>query len=134
MRIFKWLLAAYAVVTLMIYGAYAQSVGNPTQEELIGWLNNVWVLYGLMILGSVISGLKQIKVAQMEGSGVTAGGHFSHWSDAVIVLGSNTLSFIALIYADQLNFVSAVSVGFVLNELVDLNPASSRSNALMLKE
>jgi hypothetical protein len=125
----KTLIAIFAA--LLVVSAFAQSLSNPTQEEMITWLSNPWVLYGLMILGSVISGLKQVKLAQMEGSGITVKSHFARLADFFVVWGTNTLSFIALIYSGQLNFVSAVTVGFALNELIDLNPASSRSNALM---
>lgn len=128
-------LLLFAIVALVTVPLWAQSLGNPTPEEMTAWLSNPWVLYGLMILGSIVSGLKQVKLAKMDGGTTTNGSYFtSHWMDVLIVLGSNTLAFIALIYGGQLNFVSAVSVGFALNELVDLNPASSRSSSLVKKE
>lgn len=129
-------LSATLGLLLGVWGiVFAQGVANPTPAEMTAWLGNLWVLYGLMVLGSVISGLKQVKLAQMDGNVATNSAYFtSHWMDVIIVLGSNTLAFVALIYGGQLNFVSAVSVGFALNELVDLNPASNRSASLVKKE
>ena len=52
-----------------------------------------------------------------------------------IVLGiTNTIAFATLVTLDQLNCAGAVGIGFAINELIDLDPTSSRSNALTKKE
>lgn len=129
----KFLSTVLAFGLLVSVAAFAQTLANPTQEEMLGVLNNVWVLYGLMILGTLASQLKQANVAQQEGSDITTLAHVFRLREWIVLGITNTLSFAGLIYMDQLSFVSAVSIGFVLNELVDLDPTSSRSNALTTK-
>lgn len=111
--------------------ALAQTLANPTQAEMMSVLGNVWVLYALMMLGTLASQLKQANVARQSGSDVSNMDHVMRLREWVVLFITNSLSFAALIHMGQLSFVSAVSVGFVLNELTDLDPTSSRSNALM---
>lgn len=116
------------VLAFVASSVLAQSVGNPTREEMVTVLNNVWVLYALMLLGTLGSMLKQVGVAKQEGSTASVADHVLRLKEGAYVWIANTLAFAALIYGDQLNFASAVGIGFALNELVDLDPTSSRSN------
>lgn len=136
----KKIAALLFLVPLFAFAQKSQYI-NPTQEDLLTLLSNVWVLYALMLLGTLASQMKQVNVAQQSGSAVTYMGHMFRLREWIVLFITNTLSFAALIYSDQLNFASAVAVGFALNELVDLDPTSSRSsgaqvvtNAMQLKE
>lgn len=119
------------IVMLIPMWAIAQNLANPTQEELLVVLENVWVLYAMMLMGTLASQLKQVNVAQQNGATVTYTSQIFRLREWIVLFITNTLSFVALIYSGQLNFVSAVAVGFALNELVDLDPTSSRSTSVV---
>ena len=124
---------AVAWVLCYVFPVFGQEAGADT-TQIQSWLSNPWILYGFMILGSAISMLKQFSTAVMEGSTVTVGNYLSHIQEILITLGTNTIAFFALADGGSLNFLSAVSIGYALNSLADLNPAGSRSTALMAKE
>jgi len=111
----------------MVSGAvWAQA--DPVSAE---FLKNPWVLYGLMIAGSVVSLLKQWGAAAMDGSKATFGGLLVHWQETLTTLFGNTIAFFMLVDSGNLNFISAISIGYAINSLADLNPAGSRSTALL---
>ncbi len=121
------LIASWFVV--QTWPAYAQSVPT-TAEEMKTLLANPWVLFGFMIFGTILSMLKQWKQANMDGSTVTMGTYLSHVQELLIAVGGNVIAFFLLVDSGNLNFVSAVSIGYVLNSVADLNPAGTRSTAL----
>jgi len=122
-----FVLAVCAAVLLIAPMVFAR---GPSQEELRGWLDSPVVLYVLMLLGSLASALKQWSVARMSGSKLTLTTYMSYLQEGVTTIIVNTLSFAALIYADQLNFVSAIGIGYMTNSLSDLLPTGTRSDAV----
>lgn len=117
---------------LMTWPVHAQGLPNTTAGIQV-LLMNPWVLFGLMIFGTVLSMLKQWKQAQMDGSSVALGTYLSHVQELLIAIGGNVIAFFLLVDSGNLNFVSAVSIGYVLNSVADLNPAGTRSTALTIK-
>jgi hypothetical protein len=131
-RILSALLVALILVSVA-FPSLAQVPG--TTEELQTWLTNPWVLFGLMIFGSVISAVKQWSVAKMDGTavGVGLGAYLSHLQELFITLGGNAIAFFALVDSGNLNFVAAVSIGYVINSAADLSPLGQRSSSLTQK-
>lgn len=114
---------------LQAWPVHAQ--GMPTTTEGIqAMLMNPWVLFGLMIFGTILSMLKQWKQAQMDGSTTTLATYLAHVQELLIAIGGNAIAFFLLVDSGNLNFVSAISIGYVLNSVADLNPAGSRSTSL----
>jgi hypothetical protein len=115
------------VATLLVVSVMFPSLAQvpQTTEELQGMLTNPWVLFGLMVFGSVISAMKQWGVAKMDGAavGVGLGAYLAHAQELFITLGDS----------GNLNFISAVSIGYVINSVADLNPLSTRSTSLTQK-
>lgn len=126
-RVAIFVLTVCMAVLLIAPLVFAQ---GPSQEELRGWLDSPVVLYVLMLLGSLASALKQWSVARMSGSKLSIGNYLSYLQEGVTTIIVNTLSFAALIYADQLNFVSAIGIGYMTNSLSDLLPTGTRSDAV----
>lgn len=126
-RNFLFFIAGVILVVFLSGFAFAQ---GPSQEELRGWLDSPVVLYVLMLLGSLASALKQWSVARMSGSTLSLATYMSYLQEGVTTIIVNTLSFAALIYADQLNFVSAIGIGYMTNSLSDLLPTGTRSDAV----
>lgn len=116
------LLVAFIVTTLQ---AFAQDT-----THLQDMLKNPWILFGFMIFGSVISMAKQWGQAKMDGSAVTVATYLSHVQEILTTLGTNTLAFFLLVDSGNLNYVSAVSIGYALNSISDLNPLGGRSTTL----
>lgn len=128
------ILLALVVAWLMFQAWPAHAQGMPTTTEGIKQLlTNPWVLFVFMIFGTILSMLKQWKQGQMDGSTTTLATYLSHIQELVIAIGGNGIAFFLLIDSGNLNFVSAVSIGYVLNSVADLNPAGSRSTSLTLK-
>lgn len=121
------LLVTMIVVTLLQATAQAQP---QTTEDIQTMLTNPWVLFGLMIFGSVLSAVKQWGVAKMDGTTTTLGTYLGHLQELFITLGGNTIAFFALVDSGNLNFLSAVSIGYVINSAADLNPLGARSTSL----
>jgi len=120
------------VATWFLFQAWpaaAQSLPSTT-EGIQQLLMNPWVLFVLMIFGTILSMLKQWKQAQMDGSTATLGTYLSHIQELLIAVGGNMIAFFLLVDSGNLNFVSAVSIGYVLNSVADLNPAGTRSTIL----
>jgi len=105
-------------------------MAQPTDEQMKVWLDNPIVLYVFMVLGSIVSGLKQWGVAKMEGSQTTIATYLSHIQEIVTTLFMNTIAFFSLVNSGTLNFVSATLIGFAANSLSDLNPMGARSTTL----
>jgi hypothetical protein len=119
------------MVTLIVLPVYAQ---GPTTEQIQAWLMRPAVLYVLMLLGSIVSMVKQWGVSKMSGGSTTIAQYASHGQELITTLFGNSVAFAGLIMTDSLNFVSALSIGYVISSLSDLNPAGSRSTALESKK
>lgn len=103
-------------------------------ESLQLMLMNPWVLFGFMIFGSILSMVKQWGQAKMDGSVVTVSTYVSHLQELFTTLGGNAIAFFLLVDSGNLNYVSAVSIGYVLNSAADLNPLGGRSTTLAGKK
>lgn len=124
-------LAALVAAWFILQAWPVKAQGLPgTTEGIQAMLMNPWVLFLFMVFGTILSMLKQWKQAQMDGSMVTMATYLSHVQELVIALGGNGIAFFLLIDSGNLNFVSAVSIGYVLNSVADLNPQGSRSTVL----
>jgi hypothetical protein len=121
---------AIIVASIFVAPIFAQQVPQTT-EEIQTWLTNPWVLFGLMIFGSILSATKQLSVAKMEGSAATIGAYLGHFQELFIMLGGNTIAFFMLVDGGNLNFVSAVSIGYAINSVADMNPFSDRSSTII---
>ena len=118
------------VLVLITVGFQALAQSDPTGDIKTA-LTNPWVLYGLMLVGSLVSMLKQWGVSKMdEGPSPGIGAYLMHWQETVTTLFGNTVAFLLLIDSGNLNFVSAISIGYAINSLSDVNPMGSRSTSL----
>lgn len=132
MKVFKFVIAmvlmvwvALAVVPLL---AWAQ---GPSESQIKAWLTSPTVLYIFMLVGSLVSMLKQWSVAKMDGASTTLVDYLKHWQEVVVTFFGNTVAFVGLIETDSLNFVSALSIGYVISSASDLLPSGSRSTSLI---
>ncbi len=98
-----------------------------TPDELKSLLSTPLALFVVMLLGSLASVLKQIADAKKNGSEVTIGSYLSHLHETVSALILNVLGFLTLVVTDQLNFASALGVGFASNSAADLIRTGGRS-------
>jgi hypothetical protein len=124
-------LVSVLFVCLVLYAlAIAVPAVAQTNEQMKGWLDNPIVLFVLMLLGSIISGLKQWGVAKMEGSETTIKTYLSHGQEILTTLAINSYAFLSLVHSGTLNFMSATLIGFAANSVSDLNPFGARSTTL----
>lgn len=123
----RFMFASLIFIAMVVWTlqAFAQD-----ETQMQDWLKNPWVLFGFMIFGTILSMVKQWKQAQMDGSSATLGTYLSHLQELFIAIGGNILAFFLLVDSGNLNFVSAVSIGYVLNSVADLNPLGGRSTSL----
>lgn len=103
---------------------------GPSVETIKMWINSPVILFLLMLVGSTISMVRQWGTGQMDGSSVTFWSYTKHLPELVTTFFSNTIAFALLIQNDALNFIAAVSIGYVLNDLSDLNPKGTRSSSM----
>jgi hypothetical protein len=116
----------FLAMVLLAGGVLAQDQTG----EIKSALANPYVLYALMIAGSVVSLIKQWGAAKMDGATATIGGLLGHWQETLTTLFGNSIAFFLLIDTGTLNFISAVSIGYAINSLADLNPVGTRSTVL----
>lgn len=101
-----------------------------TAEALKTILQTPALLLILMLAASVSNGLKQLNTNSAAGGSMTCIEYFfKHWPDTLNMVLTNCLCFAVLILTDQLNFASALGVGYGANSIVDMLPGS-RSNSL----
>ncbi len=93
-----------------------------TDSALKTILSSPFALLLLMLLGSAANGLKQLGVVKQTGTPMTLVKYLSYWPDTLGVLIGNLLAFAILIVMNQLNIVTALSVGYGVNSVVDLLP------------
>lgn len=98
-----------------------------TPDELKTLLSTPVALFVVMLLGSLASVLKQIGDAKKNGSEVTIGSYLAHLPETASALILNVLGFLTLVVTDQLNFASALGVGFASNSAADLIRTGGRS-------
>lgn len=103
-----------------------------TADELKIVLSTPAALFVLMLLASFSSSVKQIVSARRAGVTVTCAEYWAHWPETAAALIANVIGFALLILTDQLNFASALGIGYGANSVVDLLRAGGRSNSLIL--
>jgi hypothetical protein len=101
-----------------------------TSEELKALLETPAALFVVMILGSIASMLKQLRDAKVNGGGMSFTGYLAKWPETLATLIGNCLAFALLIVTDQLNFGSALGVGYIANSASDLLRGGGRSRDL----
>jgi len=102
---------------------------NPTLAQLQSYLASPAALFLMMLLASFGNGMKQLVVVRQTSTAMTCWQYWTYLPESLTVLVGNILAFAFLIMTDQLNFVSAISVGYNVNSLADLIP-KGRSYAL----
>lgn len=102
-----------------------------TTEQLQQLLGTPLALLGLMYLASISSGLKQILAARKDGSTVSCHDYFvRYWPETVAMVLANLIAFVVLVLTDQLNYASALGIGYGANSVADLLRSGGRSSAL----
>lgn len=86
-------------------------------------------LFALMMAASLLNGLQQLGVVAQTGKPMSVGSYLSYWPETLTVFIGNAIGFVVLVLMDQLNFASALGIGYGLNSVTDLLPGK-RSIAL----
>ncbi len=131
------LAVAFMFVALFFVAAEPQAAvaqGLLTAEQLKDLLQTPRYLFFLMLLASFGNMLKQKGDANRNGNTVTLAQYLGHWPETFAVLIANVIAFVALIMTDQLNFASALGVGYGVNSLADLMRPGGRSASLQTVE
>jgi hypothetical protein len=98
-------------------------------EALKALLSTPIALFAIMLFGSLISMVMQLRDARKNGATISFGDFFLT-IETVITLGTNVLAFGGLIMTDTLNWTGALGIGYALNHLSDLSPGG-RSAAVV---
>lgn len=101
-----------------------------TDSTLKILLSSPGALFVLMTLASFTNGLKQLAVLKQTGTPISFGRYLSYWPETTGMMIANVIAFAVLVLTDQLNFASALAVGYGTNSLVDLLPGK---RSLVLK-
>lgn len=96
--------------------------GTWTRDGLKAALDTPLVLLGVMLLASLINGVKQLRTAKQAGGDMKLGEYLSYLPDTTATVLGNVLAFAGLILIDQLNFASALGIGYGVNSITDLLP------------
>lgn len=101
-----------------------------TVESVKTFLSSPGALFVMMILASVANGSKQLAVIRQTGQPISSIDYWAHLPETLATFFSNVMAFSLLLMTDQLNFASALSVGYGLNSLSDLLTKGGRSYTL----
>jgi len=86
-------------------------------------LSSPLALLALMMLASVSNGVKQLAVIRQTGYPMScAQYYFRYMPETWGMIIGNMICFSVLVLTDQLNFASALGVGYGVNSIVDLLP------------
>src|SRR5437868_3447681 len=96
-------------------------------EELKSILSTPISLFILMLLGSLASMLKQISDARKNDSQISVSGYLTKLPETIATLLGNIFAFIGLLMVDQLNYASALGIGYMVNSGADLVRTGGRS-------
>lgn len=103
-----------------------------TAEELKALLSTPAALFLVMLLGSLASMLKQVSDAKKNGATTTSlSSYLAHWPETLGTVITNALGFLTLVVTDQLNFASALGIGYAANSAADLLRSGGRSASLV---
>lgn len=137
-RILLLLLLAALLVALSPFIVHAADLAEKlvqpqgadwSQNGLKALLSTPLALLVVMLIASTVNGIKQLNTAKKSGSDMTFATYLSYMPDTAATLLGNVIAFAALILSDQLNFASALGIGYGINSLTDLLPGK-RSDAL----
>lgn len=103
-------------------------------EELKILLSTPAALFLVMLLGSLASMLKQLSDARKNGSSASLGSYLAHLPETAGTIITNALGFLTLVVTDQLNFASALGIGYAANSAADLLRTGGRSASLANKQ
>lgn len=127
--------AIAALLPFVIHAAdLAQKLVEPqgtdwSQNGLKALLSTPIALLVVMLIASTVNALKQLNTAKKSGSDMTLTTYLGYLPDTAATLLGNVIAFAALILSDQLNFASALGIGYGINSLTDLLPGK-RADAL----
>ncbi|MDP9089186.1 MAG: hypothetical protein M3O26_10665 [Pseudomonadota bacterium] len=93
-----------------------------SESALKLFLSSPAALFILMMLASLSNGMKQLMVLRQTGTPMSFGAYLKYWPETTAMIIANMIAFAALVMWDQLNFASALGVGYGTNSLVDLLP------------
>ena len=102
-------------------------------EALKHLLGQPAALFGVMLLASLLNGMKQIKQARDAGGDVTLKAYLRFWPETVGAVAGNVIAFLVLVVSDQLNFASALGIGYGVNSAADFLRPGGRSDAVANK-
>ena len=119
-----------ALVAVLIWSVAIAA--DPTAEQWKATLQTPVALFAIMLLASLGSAFAQIvKAARAGQQGASLGVYFGkYWPETLIMLGLNAGAFATLLMSDQLNFGSAIGIGYASNSLADVFRADGRSAEL----
>ncbi len=100
-----------------------------TQEQLKLVLSTPLALFALMVIASMSNGIKQLTVIRQTGKPMSYLSYLSYWPETLGMVLANVIAFAILILTDQLNFASAIGIGYGANSIIDMLPGK-RSLAL----
>jgi len=107
----------------------AAGAGSRTVEDWKALLQTPAALFALMNLAALTQALGAVVVAKRQGSEMTVGSYLTYWPETVSTLVLNVIGFAVLILTDQLNFASALGIGFGVSNVVDLIMPKGTSRA-----
>lgn len=84
----------------------------------------------MMLAASLLGGIKQIILAKKAGMEVTLAQYIQYWPETTSVIIGNVLAFVVLILTDQLNFASALGIGYGVNSAADLLRTGGRTDSV----
>lgn len=93
-----------------------------TADVLRAYLSSPTGLFVLMLLASIANGSKQLVVIRQTSNAMTCLQYWAHIPETLTTVIGNIVAFAVLIMTDQLNFASALAVGYGVNSLADLIP------------
>jgi hypothetical protein len=93
-----------------------------TDVTLKALLSSPLALFALMMVASLSNGLKQLVVIRQTGTPMSWGKYLSYIPETFGMILANVIGYVVLVLTDQLNFASALAVGYGTNSLVDLLP------------
>ncbi len=98
------------------------NVSALTADALKTLLSSPFSLFVLMMAASLANALKQLGVISQTGKPMTLASYMAYWPETITMILTNGIAFVVLVLTDQLNFASALGIGYGVNSVVDLLP------------
>lgn len=100
-----------------------------TSQQLQAFLSSPFGMFIIMLMASFVNGMKQLAVTKQTSNAMPWWQYWTYIPETLTVVIGNALAFLILFQTGQLNFASAIAVGYGANSLADLIPRG-RSYAL----